>query len=239
VTAAEEQRPVTAAEERPVGTIAAPSHRPPAGRLRRLLPSIAVNHAVPLLAYLLLRPHLDSDAAALAIGTAVPVVFTLAMFGLRRRVDPVGAVAVLGYGVALLVLLLSGGNDLALKLHEAVVTGPIGLICLVSVAVGRPLHLLVLRFLARNDPRVRVALRDPARRRTSAVLTLLVGAVMLVHALALLALALAQPTTTYLALSRPVGWSIIAVGAAALLWYRNRIRSSGERERGRQPRGGS
>jgi hypothetical protein len=199
--------------------------RLPLGRPRRLLISLALNGAAPLLAYTLLRPHVGGDAAALAIGAAIPVAFTVVTFAWRRRLDPIGALAVLAYGIALLVLVLSGGNTIVLKLHDAVVTGPIGLLCLVSVAIRRPLHLVILRFLGRRDPRLAAVARDPARRRASAVFTTLFGATFLIHFAALLALALVLPTSTFLALSRPVGLSIIAAGVASLLWYRNRLRA--------------
>ena len=204
--------------------------RMPSGRLRALLPSVLVNGVVPLVAYALLRPWVGTDAVALAIGTAVPVVTTILLFAVRRRLDPIGVLAVLAYGIALLVLLLSGGNALVLKLQEAVVTGPLGLACLASVAVGRPLHEVVLRVLARRNDRWREALRAPGFRRTSSALTLLVGALMTVHAAALLILALTLPTSAYLAVSRPIGWAIIAIGVAGLLFYRNRIRSSAVRQ---------
>ncbi len=195
-------------------------------RLRRLLPSVLFNAVLPLLGYALLRPRVGTDAAALAIAGAVPVVVTVATFAVRRRVDPIGVVAVLTFGVALLVMVLSGGNALVLKLHDAVVTGPLGVVCLASVVIGRPLHRVVIQLLARRDPRLRLALRSPAHRRLSMVMTALVGTVLVVHALVLLALALTEPTGTFLALSKPVGWSIIGAGFVAMLWYRNRLRTA-------------
>lgn len=160
-----------------------------------------------------------------SLGTAVPVAGTVAGLVWRRRLDPVGILAALGFGVAVLVMVLSHGNALVLKLQDTVVTGPLGAVCLVSVAVRRPLHLVVLQFLAPRNPRARAALRDPARRRASAVVTALVGAMLLVHAVVLLGLALTQPTGTFLAVSRPVGWSVVGDGVAALLWYRRRRRT--------------
>jgi hypothetical protein len=195
-------------------------------RFRRLLPSVLLNAAVPLLGYALLRPRVGSDAVALAIAGAVPVAVTVAKFAVRRKVDPIGVVALLAFGVALVVMALSGGNPLVLKLHDAVVTGPLGVVCLVSVAVRRPLHRVVIQLLARRDPRLRLALRNPATRRASMVMTALVGTVLVVHALVLLALALTEPTGTFLALSKPVGWSIIGTGIVAMLWYRNRLRTA-------------
>jgi hypothetical protein len=195
-----------------------PEQRPKL-RPAQLLLSLALNGGVPLLVYTLLRPHVGGDATALAVGAAIPVTVTLVRFAWRRRVDPIGVVAAAGFGIVLLVSLLSGGNVLVLKLQEAVVTGPLGLVCLVSVAVGRPLHLVVLRLLARRDPKWARA-TDPDRSRMSGVVTTIVGAMLVVHALVLLVLALTESTATFLAVSRPVGLSIIVAGVAVLMLYR-------------------
>lgn len=190
---------------------------------RRLVPSLLLNAGLPLVAYALIRSHVDSDVTALAIAMAVPVAVTLGGFAVRRRLDPVGAVAVVAFGIALIVLALSGGNPLVLKLQEAVVTGPLGVVFLVSVAIGRPVHLLIFRVLARRDPARAAGLDDRRRHRTATVMTTLLGATLVLHALVLLVLALSLPTGTYLAVSRPVGLAIVAVGAAVLLWYRRRL----------------
>jgi hypothetical protein len=194
-------------------------------RLRRLLPSIALNGAVPLLLYVLLRPHVSGDVTALAIAGAVPVVLTAAELLWRRRLDAFGVIAVVGFGIVVLVQLLSGGNALLLKLQDSVVTGPLGLVCLGSVAVRRPLHLVVIRLLAARRPELTVVTTDPAWRRTSMVFTALVGSTLVAHALAMVVLALTLPTATFLALSRPIGWGVLGIGGACLYWYRSRIRA--------------
>lgn len=188
----------------------------------RMAASVVVNAGLPLLVYTLLRPHVGSDAAALAIGAAIPVTATVAVFAWRRWIDPIGVLSVAGFCVALIVLAFSGGNALVLELQDSLITGPIGLVCLLSAAVRRPLHLVLMRFLARNNPGWEQRLRSPGLLRTSIVVTALVGAMLVLHALALLVLALVEPTATFLALSRPIGLAIIGAGVAVLLWYRNR-----------------
>ena len=194
--------------------------------VRRYLLSIVLNAALPFVAYSLLRNQI-SDFAALAVACAVPVVGTAVAFIVRRRLDPIGVVAAIGFLIALVVVVLSGGNEIVLKLQEAVVTGPLGLICLASVAVGRPLHAVALRLAARRNPRL--ALNH--RHRTSMIVTAVVGATLVVHALALLVLALTEPTGTYLALARPVGLPIMAVGLGWIVWYRHRLRGAVNQQR--------
>ncbi len=63
-------------------------------------------------------------------------------------------------------------------------------------------------------------LADPATPRTSMVATAIIGAIFLVHAITITILALTLPTGTFLAVSRPVGLPILAVGLTILIWYR-------------------
>jgi hypothetical protein len=184
--------------------------------------SAALNFGAPLLAYTLLRPHVASVVEALAIAAAIPVAVTLAKLAWRRRLDPVGVFSAISFALGVLVAWLSGGSPLAIELHEPVATGIIGLACLASVAVRRPLHLVVLRYLARTNPQAARIASDPESRRTGGVATVIIGATFLAHAAAITALALTEPAGTFLALQHPVGLPVFAVGLAALLWYRRR-----------------
>src|SRR5438093_7058247 len=80
-----------------------------APRLRTLIPSLVASFVIPIAVYFLLRPHVGSDATALAIGGALPVAWTLARLAWRRRVELFGMLSVVGFGVAFLVTVLSGG----------------------------------------------------------------------------------------------------------------------------------
>ncbi|MFI5612170.1 VC0807 family protein [Amycolatopsis sp. NPDC051903] len=186
--------------------------------LRRLVPSLVGNVVVPLVVYLLLKPVVGSEVVALAISAAIPLLVTVGGFAVRRRVDPIGVVAVAGFVVMLIVLALTGGSELVLKLQEAVFTGPVGLVLLGSALIGKPVLLLVHRFTGREAA--------PEQRKGITVMTGLVGGLLTVHAGVLLVLAIWLPTTTFVAVGRPVGWAVIAVGLLAVLGYRNRLRAA-------------
>ena len=113
------------------------------------LAGLAINFVVPLFAYYLIHPHVRSSALALALAGAIPVAYTLVMLAVRRRLDPVGVVSVVGFGIGVLVSWASGGNALALELQDPALTGLIGIACLASVVIGRPLHPVILRVPAR------------------------------------------------------------------------------------------
>jgi hypothetical protein len=192
---------------------------------RTLLPGLALNGVVPLLVYLLLRPYLPGEAAALAVAMAVPAAFTLALFGWRRRVDAIGVIAVAAFGIALIVVLLSGGNAFVLKLQEAVVTGPVGLLFLGSAAVRRPLLLVAARLASRGRPPSN-AFVEERRRQASTVLTAIMGATLVVHAAVLTVLALVLSTAEVLAVSRLAGLAILGSGLAVLLGYRGKMQKA-------------
>jgi hypothetical protein len=218
VTAPNDGRPPGAPE---VSSTSDSSHGRPTARpvLLRAVPSVLVNGALSTAVYFLLRQILLSDLFALALTGAIPALWTLFRFGRHRTVDPIGVLAFVGYALAVLATLLSGGSPLALELHEPALTGALGLACLVSVAVGRPLHGWLVRLLAHRDLAPQRV--GAARRRMSVAITLLVGGTLVIHAAALVALALLLPPGSYMALRHPVGLPILGLGAAAVVWYRN------------------
>lgn len=109
--------------------------------LRTFLPNMLITWFVPLAAYELISPHLHSDLLALTIGAAIPAVVTLGTYLFRRRVNVIGLISVVGFAIGLAVSVFTGGNELAIKLHEPALTGLAGLILLGSAAIGRPLFL--------------------------------------------------------------------------------------------------
>ena len=181
---------------------------------RSVLPRLLTRIIVPLAGYAVLRPFVGSDAEALVIAGSVPAAWTLGILVARRRIDPLGLLGTAGFGVSLLLLWFSGGSAVAVKLGEPVVTGLIGVAFLLSVVVGKPLYGMIMRMTRRPVG----AYAKP--------FTLIIGAILVVHTAVVVALAIALPTTEYLAVGRPVGWAVIAVGLGGLLWYRKRAVSS-------------
>jgi hypothetical protein len=158
--------------------------------------------------YELVRPSVH-NTVALAMGLAVPASWTLARWLVRRRVDPIGLVSALSFAVACLVSALSGGNPLILELKDPVLTGALGMACLVSILLRRPLQLAVLRPLASRNSLARAAVADPARTQHSSMITAHVGVILLIRAAALAVIALTVSVGTYVLVARPVGWGII------------------------------
>jgi quinol-cytochrome oxidoreductase complex cytochrome b subunit len=187
--------------------------------LRTFLPNLLLNWLAPVAVYELLGPRLNNDLLTLTISAAIPALITIGTFVIRRKVNVLGLIAVTGFAIGLAVSVFTGGNELAIKLHEPVLTGAIGLILLVSVAIGRPLFLFVYRLLDRSGaPR-------PMSRRRASVLSAWIGVTLLVHGIVITILALTLPTSTFLPLYRPVGLPILLIGIGTLFWYGRRSAS--------------
>jgi hypothetical protein len=205
-----------------------PGTQPPSGPagLRALagLASLVISFVVPLLSYDLIRPHTRSSAMALALSGAIPVVYTLVILVARRRLNPVGTAGAVSFGIGVLASWASGGSTLALEMQDPALFGAIGIAFLVSVAIGRPLHPVILRMLGRGNPRY-ADIASRAERRTSMVVTTVLGLTLLAHAAAVAVLALTQPASTFAALQNPVGLPIFAAGIGGLFLYRNRVQA--------------
>jgi hypothetical protein len=191
------------------------------------LASLLINFVAPLLAYYLIHSHVRSSALALALAGAIPVAYTLVMLAVRRRLDALGVVSAATFGLGVLVSWASGGSPLAIELQDPGTTGLLGIAFLASVAIGRPLHPVILRLLGRGDPRY-AGLADRAQHTTSMVVSAIIGLTLTARAVALTILALTQSTTAYVTLQHPVGLPFLGLGFAALVFYRRR-------RQGRQP----
>jgi drug/metabolite transporter (DMT)-like permease len=184
-----------------------------------LLIRLTINLAAPVLTYVLLRPHVQSDITALVIGAAVPAAYTAGVALWRHRLDAIGVFAIVCFGIGLLLVVATGGNELVFKIREDLWTGPLGLACLISVAARRPLLLVILQRVARRNAEIAERLGDPHARRIPTVATGVIGLILLVHAVIVVALALTTSTTTFLALKEPVSLPIVVGGLAALVWW--------------------
>jgi hypothetical protein len=186
------------------------------------LASIVVNFVAPLVAYHVFRQHHESSAVALALSGAIPVVWTLAILAVRRKLSALGVVSVALFAIGVLISWISGGSALAEELQDPVIFGLFGLACLVSIAVGHPLHQVILRAMGRSNPRYNEVAERAKASGTSMVSTLIIGVAFLAHAVAVALLAFTQSTSTFLALQNPVGLPFIGLGLLGLFIYGSR-----------------
>jgi len=164
---------------------------------RALIPTFAIDFLVPLPVYYVLLP-LTNVIIALAAASAVPAIHTLIVFGRRRQVDWLGIIAVIGFSSGLVGALL-GGGAFALKLDGPIITGVLGTVFFISVAIHRPLFLSMLKGLDIGDPE---HFDKPAVYRRITLITVAFGIMFWYDALTHFIFALILSTDAYVIVSR-------------------------------------
>jgi hypothetical protein len=180
---------------------------------------LAAGLLLPLAAYLVIRALVGSSTTALLITTGIPAIWLLGVWVVRRRLDPIGAITLITTIIALAAFCLTHGDPLALKLRRGAVTGPIGIAALASIALRRPLLLVVAEQAAKANPEAQARLADPARRRFVTVLTAIVGLFMAVDGVSQVVLALIVPTSSFVADSTAVRVAVVGIGVIVTTWY--------------------
>ena len=195
------------------------NRRPPELSPYRLLAGLVL----PLGAYLLIRSAIGSATGALAITEAIPATWLLVVGIARRRFDPIAVLSTLTVAIALAAYALTGGDPLALKLRRGAVTGTLGIAALASVALGRPLLLMVAQHTSKlspeRQPDTHGSLVDPDRRRAVTILTAIIGLTFTIDGASQIALGLTVPTGTFVADSTAARIAVLGTGLIVTSWY--------------------
>lgn len=200
---------------------ARPSPRRPVRLLAALL--------IPLIAFVVLEQVLGNPTGALAITDGLPLLWVLAYGIWRHRVEPIGLMAAAVFAIALVLTIALGGTSLPLELRRSVFPGAVGIACLVSLALGRPLLSTAAVRLARAHPeRTRGARPDldtPGARRAMAALTAIIGVTGVIDAAAQIFLALTLSTSHFGVYARFASYAIIGSGLAVGTVYTRHVRA--------------
>jgi len=185
---------------------------------KRLGISLVINWLVPIIIYTVLRYFITDDTVTFAIVIAIPVVRTIFMFVLRHRIDWIGVFGIFGFAIALVISAFSGGSSLPLKLYHPILTGTLGVIFLISVIIKKPLLLPVLKFF---KPGNLEQLDNPTFHNRLAMMSLVLGLLLLIDSIVHIVMALTLPTGTYLGISKLVTIAILVI-VVGLRWLSSR-----------------
>jgi len=129
------------------------------------------------------------------------------------------------YGIALSIFF--GAGVLPLKLHRALLGGAVGLVCLVSVAMNKPIFLLFIRRYTKSTKyaeQTATALADPRFAKRISNLTLIIGIACLADAVLQTALAIVLSTSAFLIATTSIHVAAvvgIVLGVFLLLWVKS------------------
>ncbi|MGH6972432.1 MAG: VC0807 family protein, partial [Caulobacteraceae bacterium] len=186
---------------------------------------IRVNVAAPFAIYSLARAPLG-DAGALMAASAPPILWSVVEFARRRRIDALSLLVLAGIALSLLAF-IGGGGVRFLQLREQLVGAVIGLVFLVSAAIGKPLVFQLAKARAKrraaSDVETFEAIREaPLFRRTMTTMTLVWGFGLLASAAVCGALVFALTIREYLLVSPIVGYGAVGALSAWSFWFARR-----------------
>ncbi len=165
----------------------------------------------PLVVYTVVRPLVSSSTLALGIAGAIPVLYSIVLAVVRRRIDLFALLSGVSFSVACLVSALTGRSSLPLKVDEAVITFGIGLVLLIAALIRRPIP--IAKLLRVHTPTTQI----------DGPLGVAVGGLLILHALVHVALAVSLSTSSYVVAARVVNWGTIALGVLGLAAYRRHV----------------
>src|SRR5258708_14786577 len=205
------------------------------GMFRRMLPMLVLDGVLPLLLYLVLRPRFASTSVVpLAVAVLFPLLGNVLTLVRHRRLDTAGLVVLLSLGASLGVLLL-GGDQRLLLLTRQLVMPIMGLACLVSLLLPKPLAFYMVRQVLTGDEPHPGALFDTLWQYTyvrsaSRRMTLVWGLAMVSEFVLRVVLVFTLPVVQVLALSSVLMMAVgLGVGAWNLAYGVRVLRRGGRR----------
>ena len=169
---------------------------------------------VPLPVYFAIRSLVGNDTKALAIAWFIPAVWALVISLWRRRIEVLGLLGVVAYGIALGIAIFFNTGPLPLMLRHAVVAGVVGLVFLGSSAMRKPIILAIVRRTmhgTKYTERVKEVTADPQVIQRITTITLVVGVALLADAVIQTVLALTLSVGAFLVATTAVHFGIIGV----------------------------
>jgi len=200
--------------------------------MRGLLISLIINVGLPLLIIHLLTQYAHTtELTALSIAAVVPLLSTIVELVRHRRLDIIAIFYLLGTLTSIVAIFL-GGDARLLVIRESFFTGALGLVCLVSLLLPRPLMFYVGRqmFAGSDATKVanfNVAWQNPHARFVHRLITAVWGCAYVGEFILRILIAYTLPPTVAFGLGSTI---LILVTAATFIWmfaYIRRVQKRG------------
>ncbi|MEW2415176.1 VC0807 family protein [Streptomyces sp. NPDC046866] len=172
-----------------------------------LILTIALSVVAPIITYnTLVDDHGWSEASALLVSGAWPILDSAIMVAWRRKLDEFAIVTLVFLGITAAVSLIGANSTRALLVKDSAVTGLFGLLCLATLLAPRPLMFYFGRKFGTDGTPAGVAYYNglwqfEGFRKAQRHITLVWGVVYLIEAAVRVALSYALSTSTMVTLS--------------------------------------
>lgn len=188
-----------------------------------LLAELAVNLALPWLAYTLAEPRWG-ELGGLIASAIPPLLWSLAELLRHRRLDALSAIVLVGIAMSLAGLAL-GGDARILLVRESLVSGAIGVAFLLSLLLEKPLIFYLARAtVARESDDAHSIIeawwQTPGARRAVWMMTAVWGAGLTGEAALRTWLAWIWTPSRFLAVTPFIGYGLMALLMGWTFWYR-------------------
>lgn len=191
--------------------LAAPFAGSAGARLRAVAPPVLIDLVLPYGVFIVLSRLGVPAVAALALGGVPPAARAVFAYVRSRKVEGLALFVLTLFALGIAMALVTGDPRLLLA-KESLLTGGVGVVCLVSLVAGRPLMYYVRREISSADAgqwerawQASVRVRRSMRRTTLAW-----GASLIAEAVALVAIAYTLPLTAAAGLTPVVNVALIA-----------------------------
>ncbi len=195
-----------------------------------------INGVLPWLVYTLAQPGVGRVHALMA-SAIPPIAWSAIQFVQSRRIDAISIFVLTGIGLSLLAF-FGGGSFRLLELREHLVTGVIGLVFLGSVAIKRPMLIVLARtVIKRSSPEeaAKFESRFDSRRGLMTYATLGFGFLLLIQTAVAISLVLTLPVREFLIVSPILSYVMIGLFAGGVLYMKRKVRTaSAEAEHGQR-----
>nr|WP_298216107.1 VC0807 family protein [Acidocella sp.] len=180
------------------------------------------NFLAPYLVYQALHGAYGETEALIA-SALPPLLWSLYELAKTRRLDAISLVVVASIAFTLAATAL-GGSPRLIQIREALVTGAVGLIFLVSLSLEKPLVFYLARaasarHTARGAAQFETIWNRRAVRRTFKVLTAVWGSGLVLQTLLLCGLAWVWPIGRYLLFAPVIAYGLFGLLLLWSLWY--------------------